>query len=234
MNSDRQIKCWDPDLMTLLIKISVRRTTVTTVKQINFYKTILAGVKMWKFVSAGVVVLLAIPFAWHFLLHTYQKERVLIFLDPSRNPLGSGYNIIQSKIAIGSGGIFGKGLLNGTQGQLDFLPEKQTDFIFTMLTEELGFLGGVGTIIVYCTIIGICINIALKTKHEFGRLLVMGVINIFFVHMFINIGMVMGLLPVVGAPLPFVSYGGTIIGSMMIGFGMILNIDLNNNADLRS
>jgi len=208
--------------------------TATILVMVGISVLFLAGVKMWKFISAGVAVLLAIPFAWHFLLHTYQKERVLIFLDPSRNPLGSGYNIIQSKIAIGSGGMFGKGLLNGTQGQLDFLPEKQTDFIFTMLTEELGFLGGVGTIAVYCAIIGICINIALKTKHEFGRLLVMGVINIFFVHMFINIGMVMGLLPVVGAPLPFVSYGGTIIGSMMIGFGMILNIDLNSNADLRN
>jgi rod shape determining protein RodA len=200
--------------------------TATILVMVGISVLFLAGVKMWKFISAGIMVLLTIPFAWHFVLHTYQKERILIFLDPSRNPLGSGYNIIQSKIAIGSGGMFGKGLLNGTQGQLDFLPEKQTDFIFTMLTEELGFLGGVGTIIVYCAIIGICINIALKTKHEFGRLLVMGVINIFFVHMFINIGMVMGLLPVVGAPLPFVSYGGTIIGSMMIGFGMILNIDL--------
>jgi rod shape determining protein RodA len=158
----------------------------------------------------------------------------LIFLDPSRNPLGSGYNIIQSKIAIGSGGIFGKGLLSGTQGQLDFLPEKQTDFIFTMLTEELGFIGGIGTIAIYCAIIAICINIAIKTKHEFGRLITVGITNIFFIHMFINIGMVMGLLPVVGAPLPFVSYGGTIIGSMMIGFGMILNVDLNANAELRN
>jgi rod shape determining protein RodA len=193
-----------------------------------------AGVKMWKFISAGTITLLAIPFVWHFLLHDYQKERVLIFLDPSRNPLGSGYNIIQSKIAIGSGGIFGKGLLSGTQGQLDFLPEKQTDFIFTMLTEELGFIGGIGTIAIYCAIIAICINIAIKTKHEFGRLITVGITNIFFIHMFINIGMVMGLLPVVGAPLPFVSYGGTIIGSMMIGFGMILNVDLNANAELRN
>jgi len=208
--------------------------TATILIMVGVSILFVAGVKMWKFISAGAITLLAVPFVWHFLLHDYQKERVLIFLDPSRNPLGSGYNIIQSKIAIGSGGIFGKGLLNGTQGQLDFLPEKQTDFIFTMLTEELGFIGGIGTIAIYCAIIAICINIAIKTKHEFGRLMTVGITNIFFIHMFINIGMVMGLLPVVGAPLPFVSYGGTIIGSMMIGFGMILNVDLNANAELRN
>ena len=150
------------------------------------------------------------------------------------DPLGSGYNIIQSKIAIGSGGFFGKGFLAGTQGQLDFLPEKQTDFIFTMLSEELGFIGGVFLIAIYSAIIAICINIAMKTKHQFGRLFVVGIVNIFFIHMFINIGMVMGILPVVGAPLPFVSYGGTIMGSMMIGFGMVLNIDLNRATDLRA
>jgi rod shape determining protein RodA len=194
----------------------------------------MAGVKMWKFVSAGVIALITVPFAWHFLLHDYQKQRIFTFLDPTHDPLGSGYNIIQSKIAVGSGGVFGKGFLGGTQGQLDFLPEKQTDFIFTMLSEELGFVGGVFSIFIYCAIIAICINIAMKTKHQFGRLFVIGIVNIFFIHMFINIGMVMGLLPVVGAPLPFISYGGTIMGSMMIGFGMVLNIDLNRGVDLRS
>ena len=193
----------------------------------------MAGVKIWKFVSAGVFALITIPFAWHFLLHDYQKQRIFTFLDPTHDPLGSGYNIIQSKIAVGSGGVFGKGFLGGTQGQLDFLPEKQTDFIFTMLSEELGFVGGVFSIFIYCAIIAICISIAMKTKHQFGRLFVIGIVNIFFIHMFINIGMVMGLLPVVGAPLPFISYGGTIMGSMMIGFGMVLNIDLNRGVDLR-
>ncbi len=207
--------------------------TATILAMVGVVVLFMAGVKMWKFVSAGIITLITVPFAWHFLLHDYQKQRVFTFLDPTHDPLGSGYNIIQSKIAVGSGGVFGKGFLGGTQGQLDFLPEKQTDFIFTMLSEELGFVGGVFTIFIYCAIIAICINIAMKTKHQFGRLFVIGIVNIFFVHMFINIGMVMGLLPVVGAPLPFISYGGTIMGSMMIGFGMVLNIDLNRGADLR-
>lgn len=194
----------------------------------------MAGVRLWKFASVGIAILIAIPFGWNFLLHDYQKQRIFTFLDPTQDPLGSGYNIIQSKIAIGSGGLFGKGFLGGTQGQLDFLPEKQTDFIFTMLSEELGFIGGIFSIAIYGAIIAICISIAMKTKHQFGRLFIIGVVNIFFVHMFINIGMVMGLLPVVGAPLPFISYGGTIMGSMMIGFGMVLNIDLNRNTDLRA
>jgi rod shape determining protein RodA len=208
--------------------------TASILAMVGVVVLFMAGVKIWKFVSAGVVTLITIPFAWHFLLHDYQKQRIFTFLDPTHDPLGSGYNIIQSKIAVGSGGVFGKGFLGGTQGQLDFLPEKQTDFIFTMLSEELGFVGGVFSIFIYCAIIAICISIAMKTKHQFGRLFVIGIVNIFFIHMFINIGMVMGLLPVVGAPLPFISYGGTIMGSMMIGFGMVLNIDLNRDIDLRA
>lgn len=194
----------------------------------------IAGVRMWKFVSVGVSVLIAIPFAWSFLLHDYQKKRVFTFLNPGEDPLGSGYNIIQSKIAIGSGGFFGKGLLSGTQGQLDFLPEKQTDFIFTMLAEELGFLGGVFTIAAYCAVIFTCIKIAMDVKHQYGKLIAIGVVNILFIHMFINMGMVMGIIPVVGAPLPFVSYGGTIMGAMMIGFGMVLNVAANPAIDPKS
>lgn len=193
----------------------------------------LAGMRMWKFMLAGISALIAIPFIWHFALYDYQKQRILTFLSPDNDPLGSGYNIIQSKIAIGSGGLFGKGYLSGTQGQLNFLPEKQTDFIFTMLSEELGFIGSIFTIIIFCSIIAICTNIAKKTEHQYGRLLVMGVVNIFFIHMFINMGMVTGIIPVVGAPLPFVSYGGTIMASMMIGFGMVLNCDLNPEAEFR-
>jgi rod shape determining protein RodA len=189
----------------------------------------LAGVKMWKFASAGIIALIFVPLAWYFLLYDYQKQRILTFLNPDNDPLGSGYNIIQSKIAIGSGGLFGKGYLKGTQGQLNFLPEKQTDFIFTMLAEELGFLGSFFTIAIYCSIIALGILIAMRTSHQYGRLLVMGVINIFFIHMFINIGMGIGLIPVVGAPLPLISYGGTIMASMMIGFGLVLNVDLHRN-----
>jgi len=189
----------------------------------------LAGVRLWKFVTAGVATLIAIPLLWNFMLYDYQKQRVLTFLNPDSDPLGSGYNIIQSKIAIGSGGFLGKGYLQGTQGQLNFLPEKQTDFIFTMLAEELGLIGSVSLIGVYMAIIFIGIKIATNTKHQFGRLLVMGVMNIFFLHMFINIAMVIGIIPVVGAPLPFISYGGTIMATMMIGFGLVLNVDLNKD-----
>lgn len=194
----------------------------------------LAGVKLWKFITAGIAALIAIPLLWHFMLYDYQKQRVLTFLNPDSDPLGSGYNIIQSKIAIGSGGILGKGYLQGTQGQLNFLPEKQTDFIFTMLAEELGLLGSMLLIGIYMSVILMGIKISTRTKHQFGRLLVMGIMNIFFLHMFINIAMVMGLIPVVGAPLPFISYGGTITATMMIGFGFVLNIDLNKDSEITS
>ncbi len=207
--------------------------TATILVMVGVSVLFIAGVKLWKFISVGIIALISIPFAWNFLLYDYQKRRVLTFLDPDNDPLGSGYNIIQSKIAIGSGGFLGKGYLNGTQGQLNFLPEKQTDFIFTMLSEELGFIGGLFTITIYSAIIAIAISIATKTRHQYGRLLVMGIINIFFIHMFINMGMVMGLIPVVGAPLPFISYGGTITATMMIGFGLILNVDLYKSSELR-
>lgn len=194
----------------------------------------IAGVKSWKFIAAGVSGLVAIPFLWIFVLYDYQKQRILNFVNPDSDPLGSGYNIIQSKIAIGSGGFFGKGYLNGTQGQLEFLPEKQTDFIFTMLSEELGFVGSAFTIIIYALIIYMGNRIALRTKHQFGRILAFGITNVLFIHVFINMGMVMGLLPVVGAPLPLISYGGTITASMLIGFGLLLNIDVNSDLeDLR-
>ena len=207
--------------------------TATILMLVGISVLFLAGVKMWKFFSVGIAALVAIPFLWSFVLYDYQKKRVLTFLNPDSDPLGSGYNIIQSKIAIGSGGFLGKGLLNGTQGQLNFLPEKQTDFIFTMLGEELGFLGCTFTIAIYAAIISICVKIASKTKHQYGRLLVMGVASIFFIHMFVNMAMVMGLIPVVGAPLPFISYGGTITATMMIGFGLVLNVDVNKTVDLK-
>ena len=191
----------------------------------------IAGVKMWKFIFAGASALIAIPFLWIFVLYDYQKHRVLNFINPDSDPLGSGYNIIQSKIAIGSGGFFGKGYLNGTQGQLEFLPEKQTDFIFTMLSEELGFVGSVFTITIYVLIIYMGTKIALRTKHQFGRLLALGITNILFIHIFINMGMGMGLLPVVGAPLPLISYGGTITATMLIGFGLLLNVDANSDLE---
>jgi rod shape determining protein RodA len=191
----------------------------------------LAGVRMWKFILAGVSVLVAVPFLWIFILYDYQKERILNFLNPDNDPLGTGYNIIQSKIAIGSGGIFGKGYLEGTQGQLEFLPEKQTDFIFTMLAEELGMFGSLFTIFAYALMIYMGTKIAIRAKHQYGRLLALGIINMLFIHVFVNIGMVMGSLPVVGAPLPLISYGGTIMATMLIGFGLLLNIDANTDLE---
>jgi rod shape determining protein RodA len=164
---------------------------------------------------------------WQFL-HTYQKKRVLTFLNPENDPLGDGYNILQSKIAIGSGGFSGKGFLNGTQSQLSFLPEKQTDFIFTMFSEEFGFVGGTTIILLYGIIIAYGIIISLNCQNHYGRLLGIGVVGLFFLHIFINIGMTMGLLPVVGAPLPLLSYGGTIMATILVAFGLLLNVHLHS------
>lgn len=205
--------------------------TATILLMVGVSILFIAGAKLWKFMVVGAAGLAAIPFLWMFVLYDYQKQRVLTFLNPNKDPLGSGYNIIQSKIAIGSGGFVGKGYLNGTQGQLDFLPEKQTDFIFTMLSEELGFIGAMTTIVIFAAIIFIGTSATMRMTHQYGKLLGMGIVNIFFIHMFINIGMVTGLIPVVGAPLPFVSYGGTITASMLIGFGLLLNADLYRNTN---
>ena len=192
-----------------------------------------AGVRAWKFIAGGILALIAIPFLWFFVLYDYQKNRVLTFLNPDADPSGAGYNIIQSKIAIGSGGFFGKGYLNGTQGQLDFLPERQTDFIFTMLSEELGFVGSISIIILFLLIIREGSKISIKSKNQFSKLLAAGIINIFFLQMFINMGMVTGILPVVGIPLPLISYGGTMAATILIAFGLLLNIDLHHNTESR-
>lgn len=191
-----------------------------------------AGIRMWKF-GLGLGGALAImPIAWQFM-HEYQRKRVLMFMDPESDPLGAGYNIIQSKIAIGSGGLTGKGLMQGSQSQLNFLPEHQTDFIFTMLTEELGFIGGVIILCLYALIISYGVFIALNSKSHYGRLVATGVISIFFTHVFVNTGMVMGLLPVVGVPLPLLTYGGTIMMTILCGFGLILNVHIHRNVAIK-
>ena len=181
----------------------------------------LAGVKAWKFGVIIVAALAALPIAWSFL-HVYQKDRILTFLDPKNDPLGTGYHILQSKIALGSGGVFGKGYLHGTQSHLNFLPEKQTDFIFTMLAEEFGMVGGLVILGIYILVIIYGFAIALRVRNQFGRLVALGIIGTFFFYVFINIAMVMGLVPVVGVPLPLISYGGTAMLSLMIGFGFVL------------
>ena len=188
-----------------------------------------AGVRLWKF---GVLLaggLAAVPVAWN-LLHDYQKNRVLTFLDPERDPLGSGYHILQSKIAFGSGGVFGKGYLLGTQSHLNFLPEKQTDFIFTMLAEEFGLMGALTLLMIYAVLIAYGFAIALRSRSHFGRLLALGLTFNLFLFVFINTAMVMGIIPVVGVPLPLISYGGTAMLTVLIGFGLIMSVYIHRDS----
>jgi len=182
-----------------------------------------AGVRLWKFGVLVAAAAAAVPIGWRFM-HEYQKQRVLTFLSPESDPLGSGYHIIQSKIALGSGGMFGKGYMAGTQGHLNFLPEMQTDFIFTMLAEEFGMLGGLGLLGLYVILLIYGVSISMRSQNHFGRLLGMGVTSTFFLYVFINIAMVMGLIPIVGVPLPFISYGGTAMMTLLIGFGLLMGV----------
>lgn len=182
----------------------------------------LAGVRLWKFVVVIGGLAAAVPIGWQFL-REYQKQRVYTFLDPENDPLGSGYHIIQSKIALGSGGIWGKGYMQGTQSHLQFLPEKQTDFIFTMFSEEMGFVGGLALLGLFMLVMFYGMAIAVRARSDFGRLVAAGIMTSFFIYAFINMGMVMGLLPVVGIPLPLVSYGGTAMMSKLLAFGLVIN-----------
>ena len=178
----------------------------------------------WKFVFAGTgLAAAAAPLAW-FLLHDYQRRRVLTLLDPGSDPLGAGYHIIQSQIAIGSGGVFGKGWMNGSQAQLEFLPERSTDFIFAVIGEELGLLGQLLLIGLYLAIIGRALYLANECRDTFGRLVSGAIALTFFVYVFVNTGMVTGILPVVGVPLPLVSYGGTSMVTLMAGFGILMSL----------
>jgi rod shape determining protein RodA len=190
-----------------------------------------AGVRWWKFAIVIAGGIGAVPLGWHFL-KPYQKARILTFLDPERDPLGTGYHILQSKIALGSGGIFGKGFLQGTQSHLNFLPEKQTDFIFTMLAEEFGIVGGLVLLALYTLLLVYGVAIALRSRNQFGRLLAMGVTVTFFLYVFVNIAMVMGLIPVVGVPLPLISYGGTAMLSILFGFGLVMSVYIHRDVRL--
>lgn len=192
----------------------------------------IAGVQIWKFAAVGASILVLLPIAWR-VMYEYQRLRVLVFLDPMKDPLGAGYNIIQSKIAIGSGGLFGKGLTHGTQSHLDFLPEHQTDFIFSTLAEELGFTGCFSLLTLYTAMILICLTIVVNCRSLFGKYMVVGITSILFSHVFINIAMVMGILPAVGVPLPFISYGGTMMASMLIGMGLIMNASVHRNVNIQ-
>lgn len=187
-----------------------------------------AGVRMWKFALAGLLAVASLPVGWS-LMREYQRNRVLTFLDPDRDPLGTGYHITQSKIAIGSGGMFGKGYMDGTQSGLNFLPEKQTDFVFTMWTEETGMAGALLILGLYALVLVYAHAIALRSRHHFGRLLAMGVAITLFLYVFINTAMVMGLIPVVGVPLPMVSYGGTAMLSVLFACGLLIGVNVHRD-----
>lgn len=204
-----------PDLGTAIMVCLVAATITAAV-----------GVR-WSTLLA--MLLTAIPtlyIAWNYVLRSYQKNRVLNFLNPERDPLKSGYHLIQSKIAVGSGGLAGKGFMHGTQSQLRFLPEQHTDFAFSVFSEEWGFLGSVIVLVLYFALILWGINVASRCNDRFGTLLAVGVTAMLFWHIVINIGMVIGLFPVVGVPLPFFSYGGTSMITSMIGAGILLNINM--------
>jgi len=190
-----------------------------------------AGVRLWMFLTAAIGAVACLPVAWSFM-HDYQKKRVLTFLDPDRDPLGAGYHITQSKIAIGSGGLFGKGFLHGTQSSLNFLPEKQTDFIFTTYVEEWGMVGACVLLALFALILVWGYSIALRSQHHFGRLVAMGVTAMMFLYVFINSAMVMGMLPVVGVPLPLVSNGGTAMVSVMFACGLLIGVNVYRDAQL--
>jgi len=189
---------------------------------------LLGGLRLRLIILLGVTAAALAPVLWHFM-HDYQRRRVLTFFNPESDPLGAGYHIIQSKIAIGSGGLFGKGWGNGSQAQLEFLPERSTDFIFAVLGEEFGFLGLALLIALYLFVVGRGMVIAFQAQDTYTRLLAGSISLTFFVYVFVNTGMVTGLLPVVGVPLPLVSYGGTSMVTLMAGFGMLMAINGHRN-----
>ncbi len=189
-----------------------------------------AGVRWW----LVALVLLPTPFAARFAfdhMHDYQRARITTFLNPESDPLGAGYNIIQSKIAMGSGGLWGKGFLHGTQGQLDFLPEKQTDFIFTTLAEEFGLVGGLAVMGLLAGIVCGGMMVALRCRHRYGRLLALGISANFFMYAFVNLAMALGAIPVGGVPLPLVSHGGSAMLMAMFGFGLLMSVHVHRDAE---
>ena len=207
----------------MLIAIQPDLGTAVLVVCSGILALLLAGLRLRYILAAAALALAALPVLWHFMLD-YQRRRVLTFMNPESDPLGAGYNIIQSKIAIGSGGVFGKGWLNGTQAHLEFLPERATDFIFAVIGEEFGLLGLLALLALYLFIVGRGLYIAANAQDTFSRLLAGSISLTFFVYVFVNAGMVSGLLPVVGVPLPLVSFGGTSMVTLLAGFGILMSI----------
>lgn len=202
-----------PDLGTAMMLAAIGGSMVLFTK-----------VKRWIVVTAIAAGIVALPIAWKFVLHDYQKNRILTFLSPTNDPRGTGYNSIQSKIAVGSGRFFGKGFMKGTQSQLEFLPERHTDFIYSVLSEEHGFVGSILVMGLFCYLFITGIRIATNARDKFGALLSVGVLCYVFWHMFVNMGMVIGLLPIVGVPLPLLSYGGSSMLTTMAGLGLVSSV----------
>jgi rod shape determining protein RodA len=216
---------------TALVLMQPNLGTATILIFVGATMLFVAGLS-WKVIIPVVALgVAAVPAAWQFM-HDYQKERVYTFLDPGRDPLGSGYNILQSKIALGSGGVYGKGFLQGTQSRLNFLPEKQTDFIFTVLGEEFGLIGLLFLVVLYIAVLGNGVQIAFSSRSHFGRMVAIGVCLNFLAYMLINMSMSMGLIPVVGIPLPLVSYGGTALLTVMFGFGLLLSVQVHRHVEI--
>ena len=188
----------------------------------------IAGVRIWKFILLFLGGIALVPIIWQFLLE-YQKKRILTFLSPEIDPLGAGYHLMQSKIALGSGGLYGKGFIQGSQSHLNFLPEIQTDFIFTMLAEEFGLLGGLVVLLLFFLISCYGLILSFFMASKFARFLTIGMITTLFLYVFINIGMVMGLLPIVGVPLPFISYGGSALLTSMTAIGLIISCHVHQD-----
>ncbi|PHR60461.1 MAG: rod shape-determining protein RodA [Robiginitomaculum sp.] len=192
----------------------------------------LAGIRWRVIITSCIAVVIAIPLAYKYGLKDYQRQRVLTFLDPESDPTGAGYHIIQSKIALGSGGVNGKGFMEGTQASLKYVPENSTDFIFTVIGEEFGLMGGLGTMLLYILIIALCFLLASQCKHMFSRLLILGLTTTFALYVFINLAMVMGLAPVVGVPLTLISWGGTVMMTVLAGFGLMFSAHLHRETEL--
>lgn len=215
----------------ILVLMQPNLGTATILLAVGAAMLFAAGLSWRVIVPVAALAVASVPVAWTFM-HDYQRERVTTFLEPERDPLGAGYNILQSKIALGSGGLFGKGYLQGTQSRLNFLPEKQTDFIFTVLGEEFGLAGLIVLLTLYGAILASCFSIALQSRSHFGRLVAIGVAANFFFYIAINTSMSMGLIPVVGIPLPLVSYGGTALVAVMFGFGLVLSVQVHRAVEI--
>ncbi|MBW2185755.1 MAG: rod shape-determining protein RodA [Deltaproteobacteria bacterium] len=215
-------------LLSVPVILTMKQPDLGTAMLLLFIGTtmaLFAGIRRYALTILGLLASCAMTGGW-FLLHGYQKDRIRTFLDPERDPLGTGYHIIQSKIAVGSGGLWGKGFMQGTQSQLSFLPERHTDFAFSVFAEEWGLFGCILLLALYLAIVLRGINIARKADSSFGMYLAIGITAMIFWHIIVNLGMVIGLLPVVGVPLPLFSYGGTSMVTTMIGCGLLLNISM--------